>query len=733
MNHLFDIFEQKLVSTDIDVYPWLGFDHDCGENNEVASIHQYPYVRGRSHEDIIRLTAEPLDDIEDLALLQSWLFFGVLEAALQCHVPSAAFLERNETHGWVLDTSPLRSILGDLKEDLLEERRDDVVFMRQFAASLDEALRFSASFNRALVNQIQVAPGLKSAYESVVQSSALLAESLYALHEFLLEDDFAAFLDLQWLMTNDTEDMFRQRLVNRGWCPSVLPFAKSLGISILQYVVAHEQEGFTANASHEKCTIHTCKVNDVDLSSYRPAHTNDCDKDNCRLITADNDQLEACLRSGNFPLIDATQLYLSKVLLTPACLPVIPYQPGISFVAISHVWAHGRGSVAETGLPTCQVKNLVRVALTPNDDLATYTPYLWIDSLCVPDDRSLRGTAIQLMASVYRSASVTIVLDEGMQNLSAASTDHFLLRLMLSDWNRRLWTLQESLLSSDVQILTPMGLISLKRQFIASLKNPVRTAVSLRISTFFISFISPAHRSNRFLALLLKHRSTSKASDEALAVAPLFGINTAPLVSLSGDERKAALWRGLQSVSRGLMFMGGKDRLSVTGMGWAPKSLMSPDAFMDTTDPGDDARVTDHGLQAVFFVLRFKTKTALPGGKTALVAHDTVNDLYYVVNESSDTAGADATEIYADAMILQRDLRMQQGEFEAAVSAILQEYDAASTEDSQSPVVYKYLDRRAAMVCQPANLLRQVPKGLQLADIVDVECEPLEELEIMVS
>lgn len=728
MDHLFDFWEEKLLSTNLDVYPWLGFDHDGLPDAKDFSVQNYPYVRGRSHQDILRLTAEGIDNLQDLALLQSWLFFGVLENTLQCHVPSAAFLEQNQTHGWILDTSPLRTILGDLKTDLVEKRRHEIAFMRHFAASLDEALRFSASFNRVLINHIRVAPDLKSTYESVVQSSSLLAESLYALHEFLLEDDFAAFLDLTWVMTSDADEKFCQRLVKRGWCPSVYPFAQSKGLSMLQYAVALEDEGFNRNTTHDKCTIHGCKVNDVDLATYEPTHTKDCNEYKCQMVTADNEQLTACLRAETFPIVDATRLILGGALPATQSLPVIPYQPGIPFVAISHVWAHGRGSVAEKGLPFCQIKNLVRIALAPNVDLGVYTPYLWIDSLCVPDDQSLRGTAIQLMSSVYQSASATIVLDEGMQNVSAASTDHFLLRLMLSDWNRRLWTLQEALLSKDVHILTPTGLVSLKRKFITSLQNPVRTAVSLRITTFFIPFISPTHRSTRFFALLLKDRSTSKPNDEALAIAPLFGVDVKPLISLSGDERQAAFWRNVKSVPRGLVFMGDTDRLSTPGMTWAPKTLMAANSFMDTTDTVDDARVTDQGLQAVYLVLKFKNKVPLPRGETSLAAHDSANDLYYLVKETAETGGDAAKEVLSDAIILQRDLRMQEGDYEAVISAV----SVGGNANADLPV-FKYLDRRAATVAQASEISQRLPEGMQLADIVDVECEPLEELEILVT
>ncbi len=106
MNHLFDIFEQKLISKDIDIYPWLGFDHDSGSSSTVAPIQNYPYTRVRSQESVLRLTSSTITDREDLALFQSWLFFGVLEAVLQCHVPSAAFLQQKDTHGWILDSSP---------------------------------------------------------------------------------------------------------------------------------------------------------------------------------------------------------------------------------------------------------------------------------------------------------------------------------------------------------------------------------------------------------------------------------------------------------------------------------------------------------------------------------------------------------------------------------------------------------------------------------------------------
>jgi hypothetical protein len=73
----------------------------------------------------------------------------------------------------------------------------------------------------------------------------------------------------------------------------------------------------------------------------------------------------------------------------------------------------------------------------------------WIDSLGVPLWKKGRQKALKSMEWIYKAAPAIFVLDNGLLNISTAQTsrkmepEEIALRIMCSDWARRLWTLQE--------------------------------------------------------------------------------------------------------------------------------------------------------------------------------------------------------------------------------------------------------------------------------------------------
>lgn len=115
----------------------------------------------------------------------------------------------------------------------------------------------------------------------------------------------------------------------------------------------------------------------------------------------------------------------------------------VPYVAISHVWADGLGSTAETGLPTCQLRRLAALVSAIQPGAA-----MRIESLCVPKADHVRTVAIELMARIYSQAAAVLVLDDGLQLCPAtAPAGVQVLRVLTSGWMRRLWTLQEATLS----------------------------------------------------------------------------------------------------------------------------------------------------------------------------------------------------------------------------------------------------------------------------------------------
>jgi hypothetical protein len=78
----------------------------------------------------------------------------------------------------------------------------------------------------------------------------------------------------------------------------------------------------------------------------------------------------------------------------------------------------------------------------------------WMDTLCCPvgkKHKNLRLDTIRKMENIYRRADRVLVLDDGIQKcpLSAPVVEKTAL-IYMSNWLRRLWTLQEGILAKDL-------------------------------------------------------------------------------------------------------------------------------------------------------------------------------------------------------------------------------------------------------------------------------------------
>lgn len=165
------------------------------------------------------------------------------------------------------------------------------------------------------------------------------------------------------------------------------------------------------------------------------------------------------------------------------------------FVAISHVWADGLGvgSTAEVGLvPTCQVARIANLARLLVPDGA-----VWIDSLCVSDSKALRNRAIGLMAATYRQAERVLVLDATIWQLAIKTPPkELILRLALSPWMHRVWTLPEGLLAREIhfECVDGLGPNAHLKDLLASCRELVPSSALGPILSCISTFIPPSCR-----------------------------------------------------------------------------------------------------------------------------------------------------------------------------------------------------------------------------------------------
>lgn len=72
----------------------------------------------------------------------------------------------------------------------------------------------------------------------------------------------------------------------------------------------------------------------------------------------------------------------------------------------------------------------------------------WIDTICIPRERSLRNLGIRTLVRVYAKSDKVLVMDKSIQYLSSADSTpaELMFYASICPWTRRLWTFQEGVL-----------------------------------------------------------------------------------------------------------------------------------------------------------------------------------------------------------------------------------------------------------------------------------------------
>lgn len=208
--------------------------------------------------------------------------------------------------------------------------------------------------------------------------------------------------------------------------------------------------------SHDKCTSEKCFFRSVeaDGTTYKTQHHPSChDKDSpepktCTQIGPDLLLLKQEIRRGNIPLLE----YKIDNMTGQKVVNVVEHTPYKSYATISHVWADGYGNPAANELWTCQLDFFKTLIEKGNlKDPQQQNPLFWIDTLAIPvhdDSKEERRMAIRKIHEIYTNAKFTIVIDNGLNQMSSGSTyQETAMRILASGWMRRLWTLQEAYLS----------------------------------------------------------------------------------------------------------------------------------------------------------------------------------------------------------------------------------------------------------------------------------------------
>lgn len=620
MEHLLDSKTRERAKDRMISTPWLGFDHDTSQQFDPVFLSEYPIVRGWTTEQLEAIrTQQKLPERQTLAFLQSFLFFGALESAYSCSFASVDFVVSRDGIQF-LDTSELRNFLEcfalSFKEKVNRDQdlaaaayfniRETLKVFRGWSTFLQTASLFVPDIDAAVMSEFdKVYAALNVLGETIQESSKACKSCLKDISPAQMAS--SSIPQYGWEICDRNERFYRNRLKERGWCPSLYTDIIRLGLSTLQ-VASVLDSGDARN--HTNCKNQLCIASNIDLETYELQHREkDC---KCSTIPLPVEHMKRILHNGKIPLINGA--YIMDEGAKPEDR-VVQWEPGVKFLTFSHVWSDGLGSTTEKGLPRCQMEFLWSHAIGVQSGMSDLCDkaLFWIDALCIPEDDSLRKRAIGLMAEIFENSSVTIVLDSNLTefDFQGRSAEEVMLRLALAPWNRRLWTLQEGLLSRNLfyqmsrAVVSSAALLAAAEDSVptAAITFPTRALARFHAFDKRESFRKETKYTLGTIVNMLHGRTSSKPSDETLAIAALVRRDPSELYSLAGEARMGAFFRLLRKVNQDILFFS-RDRLAEKGLRWAPKTFLTQECRSIHEDPPDCVICKD-GLMGDFLFLRF--------------------------------------------------------------------------------------------------------------------------------
>lgn len=627
--------ERKTDIRDVSAIPWLGFDHD-DTDHRLTTIQQYPISRGWSRADLRELELGNLGSrsaTQALAMIQSWMFLGLLESAFNERFSAKDFLDTAANGHRVVQTAFLRKWIDDYHSTVILHPPNDPGQRCTQKNRLVESLEYAALWNQRLVDieqdESRRSPLISSLlFGPVTRLITLIAEAVWAVAQLYPSPEERFFIDCDWSLTQVNNRVLRDRLRARGWCPSLYNKVGNLArtpASFLEYVSLVPPQEDTVSP-HGRCSVDECVQYNIDESKYQTRHR--VDGCQCRMLSPPLVDVNDALRHEKIPVINAPSLLgLDSEAIVRGHSPERP----LEFVAFSHVWSDGLGSTTEEGIPECQIQYLMETSLH-----AAGTSMFWIDSLCIPRDRATRKLAISMMSKTYSSASATVVLGQRIKRCDFKwSLETRIVALSLSTWQERLWTLQESSLSRRVIFMFENDLV-LAEKIIEESGVKIHRPVVRTAHILLDNFTNWVHTDDVTVGGLqrnLYRRTSTKPGDESLAVAPFLNIDVKPLLEVEGEERMMRFWDEVQHVPKGIIFHN-LEKLSRDGYRWAPRSIMNQKnaVVLDVRDMS--ATVTKSGLKGVYWVYKLRTQYYIPSGRTESIFYDPLSETCLKVLES---------------------------------------------------------------------------------------------------
>lgn len=529
-------------------------------------------------------------------------FFGIPGKILNADV-SSDLVETGEDGAQYLTTSKLNGLLRDW--EIRVNRMDgDGQAARLLVAKV--VLGQAATILRHL-SQVLFSTGTP---ETAGDDPAFLTHfAIVMIHQALVEA-CSAVLGLEVRAGNGYSlrgclPLVYYSLEKNNWCPSTVWQLDAMS-DVDEMVYAYWSGSVQTAKDHSRCTTFTCEANQM-AETVMPGHILDGVCSNCAVVDVPIQDVLDIVDTDSIPLIRITKDddFLCHLAVT-AMDGQSPY------VAISHVWADGLGSLTSNSIRMCRLLELSRHIEQLEQDFHLERLCLWADTLCVPMDSAhigAREIQIGRMHEVYSCAWAVIIIDADFMTLEQnADFKEVGTRVRLSAWASRLWTYQEGASNVRLFILTNSGLIDLTMILDAAASLADEDILTTRMGAKLYSHMTFAlgrweagirishdpwstdeneivfketelnlrRRRDRIAQMLLyniKARTTSRPDDEALVIASSLDLDTSRIIAAIPEERMMALIKTLPYPPANMIFTVGP-RLCFPGFKWASKTFL---------------------------------------------------------------------------------------------------------------------------------------------------------------
>ncbi|KAI9740438.1 MAG: hypothetical protein M1834_005018 [Cirrosporium novae-zelandiae] len=540
-----------------------------GEDFGALDFFSYPQAKGIDIDALAWGDTRTHTPQQVRAFLQSWLFFGLLNQILDPEIRHVDFICKEDQRRSLISTESLDDYIARWKKRFQSlqnsARKEEQFRVRAILQHASRTLNMLASSSSYMMAPDFVGPELDISLRICIQTLE------YALVRDLLPRQ-------RVLDDHDTQtcSILLDKLNADGWCPNQIDMlAHCMDAPSMYYVMLLGTP--EPRKSHSKCSRQQCLADQIDASRYLTNHFRETCQ--CDFLGPDMEKVGSILEGGGIPLVSFENLSHSR----PANLEAVEYTPGMAYVALSHVWSDGLGNARNNSLPLCQLQ-FFREAVSHVAGITLF----WVDTLCVPlSPAKLRKSAIRLMKETYANAHSVLVIDSAIMKLPVSiSEEELFMRITCSGWIRRLWTFQEGFLAKCLLFLLHDGIADIMSRFRKLLEKGVdgtiipRSTVAQEGVRLFQSFLSHRSEGNTPMGFgelwsALQWRSTSRASDEPLCLAPLLGIDINIILDLPEEQRMKKLLSLQHDFPPYIIFSKGP-RMPDVGYRWAPPCLMVP-------------------------------------------------------------------------------------------------------------------------------------------------------------